>query len=221
MYQDNILKCYTHDNAAIISDLSWNTHYHFTVRAVDDWQNLSDPVTLDVAVAGPPAGGVFLSDLEWVSASSEKPEPNKEHPATDKEGMPTRDHNIAGRPLTLADTVFQPTIAHVPHLSPFSKGLCICKTGTITYSLKTQYKRFVCTIGYDYQTGEQGGGAAVFSVSADGMQKYQSSVIDGNAVSIPLDIDITDVDTLTLTVTNSRRGFLNNMDWANAMVLKN
>lgn len=220
VYQNNILKCYTHETSAVIPDLKYNTHYNFAVRAIDDWQNLSDAATLGIDVPSSPAIGVFLSDLDWASATSEKPEPTKEHPATNEKGTPTKDTNTAGRPLILADSVFQPTIAHVPLLSPFAKGLCVCKSGTITYSLKKQYKRFVCNIGYDYQTGEQGSGAAVFSVSADGVQKYQSPVIDNNFTSIPLDIDITDVDMLTLTVTNSRNGFLNRMDWANAMVFR-
>ncbi len=101
----NAWGCGEHGHA-VIPDLKYNAHYHFAARAIDDWQNLSDPMTLGVDIAGQPANGVFLSDLDWVSATSEKPEPTKEHPATSEKGVPANDTNTAGRPLILADSIF-------------------------------------------------------------------------------------------------------------------
>ena len=73
-------------------------------------------------------------------------------------------------------------------------------------------------LGIDDETN--GGGSVVFQVLADGVSIYTSSTILGTTPILPLTLDVTGVNTLTLNVNQSTNNKTDDhADWANARLL--
>ena len=192
IYQNQALKCYAHGTEAIITDLNWSTHYNFEVRAVDEWQNISEPATRSVDIAAASDNVIALTDLEWVSAVV----PN------DVKGTIKKDHTPAGDALVMVmpGSTYQPTVANLILSRTAEKGLGFPRSGTVTYSLGKKYKRFTCDLNAACTWPKSTG---VFTIRTDGVEKYVSPQLSASAPTASIDMNVTGADTLVLDLVGS------------------
>ena len=173
----------------------------------DLWAHVSKGVFSKSVVSAVPAHGVtmlkivpttidatFLSDMNWTSATTDS-------------GSVRRDKSTDGNPLTLAGVVS-------------AKGIGTHAQSQIVYTLSGGYNRFQCLVGVDDEVGN--GGSVVFSVSTDGSSRFNSGVVTGTSASQAIDLDVTGVNLLTLSVEDGGDGTtLDHADWAGARVIRN
>jgi hypothetical protein len=165
-----------------------------------------------VAAPGGPPPPVYLSDLEWASATNswgpvERDTSNGENAAGD------------GNPITLNGRVYRKGLGVVPH-------------SRVTYELGGEYDEFCTDAGIDDEVDDRGnGGTVVFRVLVDGEQRYDSDVVYGMAwgtTILRVDtatrrvcLDIDDAERLELVTTPGWDGFSNDhADWADARVCR-
>ena len=140
----------------------------------------------------------YLSDISWVSAASgwgpvERDTSNGERGMGDGKNI-----NIKG--------------------VTYTKGLGCHAASTIIYNLDKKYSRFVTDVGADNETG----GSVQFEVLADGVSVYKSNVMYRTAAAEHVDLDVSNVTTLTLTVTDGGNGTGgDHADWAGAHLVLN
>jgi alpha-glucosidase len=164
------------------------------------------------APGGPPPPPVYLSDLQWTSATNswgpvERDMSNGENAAGD------------GNPITLNGRVYRKGLGVVPH-------------SNVTYELGGEYDEFCADAGIDDEVDHRGnGGTVVFRVLVDGEQRYDSDVVYGTTwgtTILKVDtstrrvcVDIDGAERLELVTTPGWDGFSNDhADWADARVCR-
>lgn len=137
---------------------------------------------------------VYLSDLQWVSAS------NGLGPVEldmSNGGTNSGDGSI----ITLNGQTYQ-------------KGLGVHANSEIVYDISKDYSQFLADIGIDDEAGSSRG-SVIFQVWADGTNIYESVLIAGRAPIIHIDLNVTGVDELKLIVTDAGNGNdYDHADWA-------
>lgn len=146
--------------------------------------------------AGPPPGDwVWLTDLQWQKASSGW--------SVTGDGLPRKDTDIEGRPLSLGAWGYERGIGTHAH-------------SEITYALDGAYTRFWAQVG-----GAESGGTVVFRVLGDGKLLYDSGVMKGLRGSKRIDVSIEGVRELCLEVTDAGDGIIaDEANWAEAKLLR-
>ena len=146
-----------------------------------------------------PADGpqVYLSDRDWVSATS---------------GWRTvlKDKAVSGNPIRVGGV-------------QYAKGIGTHANSEIVYDLDPADVRFSAVIGIDDVQKNSLNSSVVFQVLADGVVVYDSGLIRAQPVAPPrsIDLDVLGVERLVLRVTDG--GNTNNSDhadWADAKVTR-
>ncbi|WP_052446860.1 NPCBM/NEW2 domain-containing protein [Candidatus Soleaferrea massiliensis] len=147
-------------------------------------------------------GAVYLSDLDWVSATSGW----SGHPVQ-------KDQEIEGVPLNLYhDDVGGPVT--------YEKGLGTHADSTIIYDVEGMgLTRFQSWIGVDYTQYNNRAGSVQFKVYLDGTESYDSGVMRYNTGAKFVDLDITDVKEVKLVADKVENNSNDHADWADAKFL--
>ncbi|MGX7826107.1 NPCBM/NEW2 domain-containing protein [Actinokineospora sp. 24-640] len=142
-----------------------------------------------------PRGQAWVSDLEWIDATNgwgpvERDRSNNESAGGD------------GNPLTVDGLVH-------------AKGLGAHAPSTVTVNLGRRCTRLTAVLGVDDEMA--GRGSVVFTVIGDGTEKYASPVLRGTSAALPVEVDVTGVDTLDLVLADGGDGIgSDHGDWASA-----
>ncbi|GEM84827.1 NPCBM/NEW2 domain-containing protein [Meiothermus hypogaeus] len=155
----------------------------------------------NLSIMAAPTGNVFLSDLNWVTATNgwgpvERDQSNGESAAGD------------GRTLTLNGVTY-------------AKGLGAHANSEIVYSLEANCSRFQAVVGLDDEIDTQTQwGSVVFQVFADGVSLFNSGVIRGNSPSQAIDVDVTGRQQLRLVISDGGDNvYYDHANWANARLV--
>ncbi len=171
------------------------------VEATADW--LSDEVryqatqpTSFLQVEPIPAGQHYLSDIDWMEATSfwgpiERDMSNGEQAAGD------------GGPITIAGTTYE-------------KGLGLHAPSTVTYFTAGQCDTVAAQVGIDDETNGQGD--VTFEFWGDGQQLASSGTVSGGDPAVPLSADLAGVDVLQLRVLDNGGPNFDHADWADAQI---
>ncbi|MFL6077926.1 MAG: NPCBM/NEW2 domain-containing protein [Mycobacteriales bacterium] len=167
--------------------------YPLTATATYRWDDHRGSVTgqSGIAVAVPPAGTPYLSDLAWLSADNGY-------------GPVKIDTNYYGDPLTVHGVTY-------PH------GLWTNAVASLQYYVGGGCSRFTVDVGIDDST--QGRGSVVFQVYADGVQVADSGTVRGGAAAVHLDVPVTGAQVLRLAVGDAGDGIsYDNADWGSPLL---
>lgn len=140
----------------------------------------------------------YLSDLEWISATSgwgpvEKDISNGEKQAED------------GQKITLNG-------------KSYNKGLGTHSASEIRYALDGNYRTFRSDIGVDDEVGEKG--SVTFQVWADNAKLFDSGVVGGDTATKQVNVDVTGKQELKLIVTDGGNNTnFDHADWADARLI--
>jgi glucose/arabinose dehydrogenase len=144
-------------------------------------------------------GGVYLSDLIPATTPAngwgpiELDTSNGEAAAGD------------GRPITLNGVVYP-------------KGLGVHAASDITYNLDGDFRQFLSDIGVDDENAP--GGTVVFRVLVDGIERFNSGVMDNSSPTQTVSVDLTGANQLRLIVETAGDGNgSDHADWATARVI--
>ena len=146
-----------------------------------------------------PSGGQFLSDLAWQSASNawgpiEKDQSNGEQLAQD------------GHTLTIGTR-------------RFDKGLGVHANSEIVYALGGTCSTFQAVIGLDAEINSNPKASVNFQVFDAARKLYDSGTLKASSAPLPININVTNVQTLRLVVTDAGDGIsYDHADWADAKV---
>ncbi|HYJ67371.1 MAG TPA: NPCBM/NEW2 domain-containing protein [Nocardioidaceae bacterium] len=143
-----------------------------------------------------PTGQHYLSDLEWMEASSfwgpvERDMSNGEQAGGD------------GGPITIAGTTYE-------------KGLGVHAPSTVTYFAAGDCATVAAQVGIDDETNSQGD--VIFELWGDGQQLASSGVVSGGDPAVPLSADLAGVDVLQLRVLDNGGPNYDHADWADAQI---
>ncbi len=151
--------------------------------------------------SGATSSGVYLSDLNWTSATNgygvvEKDRSNGELGSSD------------GRTITLNGTTY-------------TKGLGTHAPSEIIYDLGGRYTTFLSDIGLDDEMSDNGCGSAIFRVYVDNALVYDSGVMTPASATKSISLDVTGKRTLKLVLDPNGEGSLcgDHGDWAGARVI--
>ena len=139
----------------------------------------------------------FVSDMTWVSSTNdwgpvERDQSNGEALAGD------------GAPLRLNGVVF-------------AKGLGTHAASDLVVALGGSCSSFKATVGVDDEVGSAG--SVRFQVLGDGVLLWESAVLTGASVSVPVDVNVSGRSSLRLVVTNGGNNEdFDHADWAEARV---
>jgi hypothetical protein len=140
----------------------------------------------------------FLSDLRPVAANHT--------PYLDTARPHRVNESVSGGPLRLGGT-------------RFSRGLGVHARSDLTYELAGAYQLFAAVIGVDAAVG--GAGSVIFKVLGDDRVLYESPVLRGGDVPLPIRVDVRGVLLLRLVVDFADNGDLaDHANWANAHLLR-
>jgi alpha-galactosidase len=142
------------------------------------------------------AGDHFLSDLDWVDASSfwgpiERDMSNGEQDPGD------------GGPITIAGATYE-------------KGLGLHAPSTVTYFAGGDCLTISAAVGIDDET--EGEGEATFEIWGDGEQLASSGTVGGGDPAVPLTADLAGVDVLELRTLDNGDTDHDHADWADARI---
>jgi alpha-glucosidase len=99
----------------------------------------------------------------------------------------------------------------------FDKGLGVHALSEVTVDIGGAYERFTAQVGLDDEVS--GPGSVVFEVIADGALLARTGVLTRADPPQPIDVDVTDVQTLTLRVTDGGDGInFDHGDWGDAQL---
>ncbi|MQA28772.1 MAG: hypothetical protein GEU82_02885 [Luteitalea sp.] len=102
----------------------------------------------------------------------------------------------------------------------FGKGLGVHAPSDVRLSLGGQCSSFSASVGVDDEVG--GLGSVVFQVWADGIQLYDSGVLDGNNGPQAVNVDVSGRHDLQLIVSDAgNNNYYDHADWADARVTCN
>ncbi len=162
------------------------------------WSDTGEGTVVTQAV---PSGNVYLSDLNWLSATNgwgpvERDRSNGETALGD------------GRPITLNGVVY-------------AKGLGAHAHSEILYNLGGNCSRFQAAVGLDDEVDHQTEwGSVVFRVLADGVQIFNSGVMRGNSPTQWVDVDVNGRQELQLVITDAGdNNYYDHADWADARLV--
>lgn len=142
-----------------------------------------------------PVGDVTLSDLGYTSAE------NGWGPVEMDRSNGEQGH-LDGRPLTLAGQVH-------------TRGLGVHAPASLNYALNGQCSALTAQLGLDDEVGAKG--SVVFQVYGDGKKLFDSGVVRGSDAALPLNVNLSGVKTLTMSVTEAGDGkAYDHADWASA-----
>jgi hypothetical protein len=142
-----------------------------------------------------PAG--YVSDLAWVEAANGWGPVEKDR---SNGGQSKGD----GPPMTI-------------HGKTYAKGLGCTSPSEVTVPLGGAYRTFKSDIGIDDEASSAG--SAVFVVLVDGVSKFRSATMKAGAASVPVSVDVTGAQKLTLVVEDAGDGGQEDFaDWAGARV---
>ncbi len=145
----------------------------------------------------PPSQSSYLSDLAWSSMT------NGWGPA-ERDTSNGEDQPLDGHTLTVGGTTF-------------TKGLGVHADSVMTFPMGGRCSRFTAQVGIDDEVAN--GGSAVFTVQGDGVQRFRSATLGAGDGPVPIDVDITGVQTLRLHVSAAGDGTAGDHgDWADAFV---
>ena len=142
-----------------------------------------------------PTGQPWVSDLEWIDSSNgwgpvERDRSNGEDGAGD------------GGPLTLDGT-------------QYAKGLGTHAPSSVSVRLGGNCSALTAKIGVDDEMEDRG--KVSFKVAVDGVAKYTSDLLTGTSPTVPVTVDVTGGQLLTLQVTDAGDGITSDhADWADA-----
>lgn len=155
----------------------------------------------NLGIMAAPSGNVFLSDLNWVTATNgwgpvERDQSNGESAAGD------------GRTLTLNGVTY-------------AKGLGAHANSEIVYSLEANCSRFQAVVGLDDEIDTQTQwGSVVFQVFADGVSLFNSGLMRGNSSSQQVDVDVTGRQQLRLVIGDGGDNvYYDHANWADARLV--
>lgn len=191
VYDGAVLTATTPDTLYLFDNTTWNTRYTFSVKAEDAVGNVSGiSDTAGVTTGGPPASA-YLSDLNWVSATT---------------GWKTvqKDKSIDGNPLRLNGVTY-------------AKGIGTHANSEIIYDLGKVFDRFTSDVGVDDEKTAYS--TIIFSVYVDGVKVFDSGIMNPASATQKVDVPITGAELLRLLVNDAGDG--NNSDhadWAGALV---
>jgi hypothetical protein len=167
----------------------------YTQRTVPHWAYGKAVVEVPIP---PPTGTEYVSDLAFISATNgwgpvERDTSNGEQAAGD------------GLPITLNGTVFP-------------KGLGVHANNSIVFYLGAACTRFTATAGVDDEVDPNG--TVRFTITADGKTLATTPVLTNASDPLPLDVDVTGVQHLTLTTDDAGDSNAHDhADWADAKVV--
>jgi len=177
-----------------LSGLTANTPYHYRVRSRDASGNLavSPDQTFTTSAA---ASTLYLSDLTWVSSTNgwgpiERDRSNGELGAAD--GTTLRINGVA-----------------------YTKGLGTHALSDLRVAIPSGCTQFQATIGVDDEVGNNG--SVTFTVSADGVQLFQSGTLLGSGGPASVSVNVSGRSELRLQVGNGGDNLnYDHADWADA-----
>ena len=143
---------------------------------------------------------VYLSDLDWTSASSgwgpvRKDRSNGESQEVADDGPPIILNGVA-----------------------YAKGLGAHSFSSITYQLDGGYDRFLSDVGVDDEAGSNG--TVNFQVYLDNVLAYESGNLNGESPTESIDLDVSGKNELTLVVTDADNSiYYDHADWAGARLV--
>ncbi len=162
------------------------------------WSDTGEGTVITQAV---PSGNVYLSDLNWLSATNgwgpvERDRSNGETALGD------------GRPITLNGVVY-------------AKGLGAHAHSEIIYNLGGNCSRFQAAVGLDDEVDHQTQwGSVIFRVLVDGVQIFDSGVMRGNSPTQRIDVDVSGRQELQLVITDAGdNNYYDHADWADARLV--
>jgi hypothetical protein len=122
-----------------------------------------------------------------------------------------RDRSAGGGPLVVGD-------------KRYLKGLGMHSAARLTYQLNKSYQRFLADIALDDSAGNRGSVTFGVYLLKDGnwAEAYKSVVVRGGDRTMPVSVDVSGAEGLTLTVDYADRGDeLDHADWLDARLTKN
>lgn len=163
----------------------------FTVNGFETGKTIAKTVNI---FSDAPTETAYLSDLNWVSASS---------------GWKTvqRDKSVDGNTLTINGETFE-------------KGLGTHAQSEIVYYLDGNHSKFKAKVGVDDEMASDTASSVVFQVWGDDEKLYDSGVMTAADDAKTVDVNIEDVKILRLVVTDSGNGIRNDHgDWGIAKII--
>ncbi len=158
---------------------------------------LALPVALLQTIEFGSSTTVYLSDLEpermqWT------PYVRVESLAAELEQLyqPRRNQSLAGGPLRVR--LAEPDGAQ----QDFEKGLSIHSRTELVYRLAGEYRQLAALAGLDPSQGK--GGSVTVVISADGVERWRQEIA-ADAPAIPIDLDVSGVNWLTVLVDFGRQ----------------
>jgi hypothetical protein len=144
----------------------------------------------------------YLSDLVPVDY--------RHRPYLDVEWPYQRDRNVLGEPLVAGEKIYL-------------KGIGMHSAGRISYRLDGKYKQFAAELAID--DSADGRGSVMFGVYLlrDGKlsEAYKSGIVRGGDAPVPVSVDVTGAQGITLTVDYADRGDeMDRADWLDARLVK-
>src|SRR5580698_9440912 len=104
------------------------------------------------------------------------------------------------------------------HGRKFDNGVGTHATSKFRVKLDGHAKSFTAEVGVDDSAGNQG--SVEFIVIGDGKTLWRSGVLKGGSPAVPVDVNLKDVNILTLQVTDGGDGESNDhADWADAKII--
>lgn len=175
----------------IIKSLIVSTFSFQTLAAVPAMVNAAIPAT--ATGVNTFADITYLSDLSWVSATTSYP------------SLPTqKDKSVYSGPISING-------------QQYSKGIGTHASSETVYNLSKNFTNFETDMGVDSEVG--GYGSVIFQIYADDLKLYDSGVMTGAMAAKTVRLNVTNVTTLRLVVTDAGDGINNDhADWANARV---
>ncbi|UJP08782.1 NPCBM/NEW2 domain-containing protein [Microbacterium sp. KUDC0406] len=137
------------------------------------------PVTLDMPEA--PSGEPWVSDLDWVSAST--------------------GWGVIGKDVANKDTATSPDVPLVINTTPelkktYEKGLGVHAQSKVRYYLGGECTRFTSDAGLE----DGFNGSVIFKVDVDGVNRYQGTTFQAGFPTEKVDVDLTGATYLDLIV---------------------
>jgi len=97
----------------------------------------------------------------------------------------------------------------------FARGVGTHAESTLRVDIRGKARRFFAQVGVDDSAGEKG--SIEFIVSGDGKVLWRSGVRTGGKPAVPVEVNLADVETLTLRVSDGGDGAdSDHADWAEA-----
>ena len=101
----------------------------------------------------------------------------------------------------------------------FAKGLGVHALSKLQYALRKGYSKLVATLGIDDSAGDLA--SVEFKVYADGKLLYESGVVRRSSQPIEINLDVLNVNELTLEVTAADNADIQDRaNWGNIKVVR-